>query len=149
MRINKFYKKASALLLAVVLFGAVSCTVEDHNLPVGASIKPKGPKPAFAPDMADEMWAVIEKMISYGDPPLPTLAPERARMNRTVKDAVMDLLAEIAQPHALVARIRLRKFRHDSPHGLVLIVIVFKLLQCRYQCIPTAFGDADGEHNEE
>lgn len=94
MNINKLYKKATMLLACSMLFGVMSCSLEDHNLPVGASIKPKGPKPAFAPDMHDEMWAVIEKMISYGDPPIPTLTPQRARMNHTVKDAVMDLLAE-------------------------------------------------------
>ncbi|SKC03823.1 hypothetical protein SAMN05660293_03708 [Dyadobacter psychrophilus] len=26
------------------------------------------------------MWAVIEKLLSYGDPPIPTLTPQRARM---------------------------------------------------------------------
>jgi len=93
-KINKLYKKTAGLLLAALLIGVSSCSVEDHNLPVGASIKPKGPKPAFAPDIHDEMWAVIEKLLSYGDPPIPTLTPEQARMNHTVKDAVMDLLAE-------------------------------------------------------
>jgi acetyl esterase len=34
------------------------------------------------------------KLISYQDPPIPTLTPERARMNHTVKDAVSDLLKE-------------------------------------------------------
>ena len=94
MRNNKLYKTTVAMLIATVMLGAVSCSLEDHNLPVGASIRPKGPKPAFAPDMHDEMWAVIEKLLSYGDPPIYTLTPERARMNHTVKDAVMDLLAE-------------------------------------------------------
>ncbi|MCE6991469.1 alpha/beta hydrolase [Dyadobacter sp. CY323] len=94
MKINKLYKTATVLLIGTVMLGTISCSMEDHNLPVGASIKPKGPKPAFAPEIHEEMWAVIEKLLSYGDPPIYTLTPQRARMNHTVKDAVMDLLAE-------------------------------------------------------
>jgi acetyl esterase len=94
LQFNKLCQKTALLLVSALAFAATSCSLDDHNEPVGASIEPKGPKPAFAPDMHDEMWAVIEKMISYGDPPIYTLTPQQARMNHTVKDAVMDLLAE-------------------------------------------------------
>ncbi|MCF0069546.1 alpha/beta hydrolase [Dyadobacter sp. CY261] len=94
MNFNKFCRKPGGLLFCGMLFFMAACSLEDHNLPAGASIEPKGPKPAFAPDMHDQMWAVIEKLLSYGDPPIPTLTPQQARMNHTVKDAVMDLLAE-------------------------------------------------------
>ena len=33
----------------------------------------------------------------------------------------------------------------DSPQWLVTVVVVFKLLQCGQQRIPTAFGDTNGE----
>lgn len=94
-----FNKLKTMLVAPMIALAFASCT-DDHDLPVGASIEPKGPKPAFAPDMHDEMWAVIEKMISYGDPPIYTLTAQQARMNHTVKDAVMDLLREnnIAPP---------------------------------------------------
>jgi geranylgeranyl pyrophosphate synthase len=68
--LNELYKSATAVLMGTVMLGAISCSMQDHNLPVGASIKPKGPKPAFAPEIHDEMWAVIEKLLSYGDPPI-------------------------------------------------------------------------------
>jgi acetyl esterase len=90
---KQLYKSTAAAAFTAIL-ALASCTTEDHVLPPGASIEPKGPKPAWSPDIHDEMWAVIEKMLSYGDPPIPTLTPQQARMNHTVKDAVMDLLSE-------------------------------------------------------
>ena len=82
------------LLFAIAgsLLFASACT--DHSTEPVVSLKPKTPKPEWAPDITDQMWVVIEKLISYQDPPIPTLTPQRARMNHTVKDAVMDLLAE-------------------------------------------------------
>lgn len=79
-------------ILASVFFNLVACT--DHNTEPIITIKPKTAKPAWAPEIKDEMWAVIEKLLSYGDKPIPTETPEEARKNHTVKDAVMDLLKE-------------------------------------------------------
>ncbi|MCF2446596.1 alpha/beta hydrolase [Dyadobacter sp. CY345] len=79
------------VMAGVILFSN-ACT--DHSTEPVVNLKPKTPKPEWAPDITDQMWVVIEKLISYQDPPLPTLTPQRARMNHTVKDAVMDLLAE-------------------------------------------------------
>ncbi|MCC8408146.1 alpha/beta hydrolase [Mucilaginibacter sp. UR6-1] len=64
------------------------------------SLKPKGANPAWAPDIKPEMWAVIEKLGSYGDKPIETLTPAQARKNHTPTDAVMDLMNEngIAKP---------------------------------------------------
>jgi|GEM_PF-6807388 len=42
-------------------------------------IKPKGPAPAWAPDIKPEMQAVIEKLTSYGDKPIPKLTAVEAR----------------------------------------------------------------------
>ncbi|SMB99189.1 Alpha/beta hydrolase fold-3 domain protein [Hymenobacter roseosalivarius DSM 11622] len=55
-------------------------------------IQPKGPAPAFAPDIDPQMLAVIEQFQSYGTPPLPTLSPRQARMAPSITDAVQDLL---------------------------------------------------------
>ncbi|RYZ99870.1 MAG: alpha/beta hydrolase [Sphingobacteriaceae bacterium] len=68
------------------------------------SIKPKGPAPAWAPDIKPQMQAVIEKLASYGDKPIPELTAAQARMNHTPTDAVKDLMAEynIAMPPATV-----------------------------------------------
>ena len=57
-------------------------------------IKPKSPAPAWAPDMKPQMQAVIEKLQSYGDQPIETLGPGRARKNHIPADAVKDLLKD-------------------------------------------------------
>lgn len=58
------------------------------------NLKPKGPAPAWAPDIKPEMQAVIEKLASYGDKPIPQLTAAEARKNHTPTDAVMDLMKE-------------------------------------------------------
>ncbi|MBE9584263.1 alpha/beta hydrolase [Mucilaginibacter sp. JRF] len=64
------------------------------------TLKPKGANPAWAPDIKPEMWAVIEKLGSYGDKPIESLTAVQARKNHTPTDAVMDLIKEsgIAKP---------------------------------------------------
>jgi len=80
-------------LIALVMLTVAACSLQDHN-PQAGIVKPKGPKPSWAPEIKDEMWAVIEKLLSYGDRPIAELTPQEARMNHTVKDAVMDLIKE-------------------------------------------------------
>jgi hypothetical protein len=38
-------------------------------------LEPKGDDPAWGPTITDEMLVVIEKLLSYGAPPLETLTP--------------------------------------------------------------------------
>jgi hypothetical protein len=64
MKINKLYKIPAVLLMSTLMLGVVSRSLEDHNLPVVASIKPKGPKPIFVPETHDKMWVVMEKLLS-------------------------------------------------------------------------------------
>jgi len=68
------------------------------------SIKPTGETPAWAPNIKPEMQAVIEKLASYGDTPIPKLTAQEARKNHTPTDAVMDLIKEnnIAVPAPMV-----------------------------------------------
>jgi len=63
-------------------------------------VKPKGPKPAWGADIKPQMQAVIEKLASYGDKPIPQLTAVQARKNHTPTDAVKDLMKEynIAAP---------------------------------------------------
>lgn len=63
-------------------------------------VKPKGPKPAWGSDIKPQMQAVIEKLASYGDKPIPQLTAVQARKNHTPTDAVKDLMKEynIAMP---------------------------------------------------
>lgn len=63
-------------------------------------VKPKGPKPAWGQDIKPQMQAVIEKLASYNDKPIPQLTAVQARKNHTPTDAVKDLMKEynIAMP---------------------------------------------------
>ena len=62
---------------------------------------------------------------------------------------LVHMLAQITQAHSLVPWVLLAKLRHDFPHGLVLGIFILELLQSRQQRVPAAFGDANGEHDEE
>ncbi|MCE7066122.1 alpha/beta hydrolase [Dyadobacter sp. CY326] len=90
-------RKLGHILIACIFLTTVACSLVDHNPQTGV-VRPKGPKPAWAPEIKDEMWAVVEKLLSYGDRPIPELTPQEARMNHTVKDAVMDLIREFNVP---------------------------------------------------
>ncbi|WP_069660922.1 alpha/beta hydrolase [Arcticibacter eurypsychrophilus] len=57
-------------------------------------IKPKENVPAWAPTIKPQMQAVIEKLVSYGDKPIPELTALQARKNHTPTDAVKDLITE-------------------------------------------------------
>ncbi|WP_165447061.1 alpha/beta hydrolase [Olivibacter jilunii] len=63
-----------------------------------ANIRPKGPRPDWAPNIRPQMQAVIEKLGSYGDRPILSLSPAEARKNHTMSDAVRDLLHEYHMP---------------------------------------------------
>ena len=58
----------------------------------GEIIQPEGPKPEWAPDIDDQMWAVVEQLGSYGTPPFPELTAEQAREAPTFRDAANDIL---------------------------------------------------------
>ncbi len=69
-----------------------------------ASLKPQGEDPAWAPNIKDEMHVVIEKLGSYGAPPIETLPAQEARKQPTPTTAVMDVMKEksIAMPPSMV-----------------------------------------------
>jgi len=69
-------------------------TVATADTAKTTEIKPTGAAPAWAPDIKPEMQAVIEKLASYGDKPIPELSAVEARKNHTPTDAVMDLMKE-------------------------------------------------------
>ncbi|MEB0249570.1 alpha/beta hydrolase [Mucilaginibacter sp. 5B2] len=78
---------------------AGNSTAKDSNLAPAdtaksMALKPKGAAPAWAPDIKPEMQAVIEKLVSYGDKPIPELTAVEARKNHTPTDAIMDLMKE-------------------------------------------------------
>lgn len=97
---NKFLAKTqlSKLVLSIAaIFLLSSCEDFLDSLPKdgpknGHNIKPEGPPPEWAPDIDPQMLAVIEQLLSYETPPLPSLTAEQAREAPTPTDAVKDLL---------------------------------------------------------
>lgn len=71
---------------------SVSTTADTSSS--AKTLTPKGPKPAWAPNIAPEMQVVIEKLASYGDKPIETLTAVEARKNHTPADAVMDVMKD-------------------------------------------------------
>ncbi|HEV7379940.1 MAG TPA: alpha/beta hydrolase [Dyadobacter sp.] len=81
-----------------------SLAVEMDTAAATTAIKPDSAAPAWAPDIKDEMLAVIEKLVSYKDAPISKLTAPQARQNHTPTDAVMDLVKQnnIAMPAIMV-----------------------------------------------
>ncbi|MGI8580969.1 MAG: alpha/beta hydrolase [Chitinophagaceae bacterium] len=81
-----------------------SCNSENKSSSDSTSIKtdsadakalnPKGPKPEWAPNITAEMQAVIEKLESFGTPPLTTLTPKEARTKPSPADAAMGVIKD-------------------------------------------------------
>lgn len=57
-------------------------------------LKPQAAKPAWATDIDDNMQAVVDKLGSYGDPPVETVDAQKARTLHSPADAVMDVMKE-------------------------------------------------------
>ncbi|MDQ6723951.1 MAG: alpha/beta hydrolase [Thermoproteota archaeon] len=58
------------------------------------TIKPTEPKPEWGPGLSPEMQTVIEKLESFGTPPLPTLPASEARKKPSPADAAMAVIKE-------------------------------------------------------
>ena len=56
------------------------------------------PKPSWAPDIDNQMWAVVDQLMSYGNVPYPQLTGFQARMEKTPTNAVTDLLLKNGVP---------------------------------------------------
>ena len=59
----------------------------DSGATAAGSVKPTGAKPAWGPNLASEMQAVIEQLASFKPKPLPTLTPQQARKQPGAKEA--------------------------------------------------------------
>ena len=98
--------KAIILAACTALITFSACTNKTRNANYSDSatntvdtneavkITPTGPQPSWAPNIKPEMLAVIEKLESYKDRPIPELSAVEARKNHTPTDAVMDLIKE-------------------------------------------------------
>jgi len=110
MKNNLLRNSAYATILAI---GCAACgnstqtsTVDSTNTttettitdtaatPDLSKIKPAGPAPAWGANLKPQMQAVIEKLASYKDRPIPELTAAEARKNHTATDAVMDVMKD-------------------------------------------------------
>jgi acetyl esterase len=105
--ISKNYFSFAAILVLLILQGcnggsnsnsSDSVSIKKDSVVSDSShaavLRPKGPKPDWAPNIHPEMQAVIEKLISYNAPPIESLSAVQARKNPTPAMAVMDVMKE-------------------------------------------------------
>ncbi|MEJ7767904.1 MAG: alpha/beta hydrolase [Chitinophagaceae bacterium] len=89
--------KSMLFICLAVMISIISCNKNEVD-PAIAAIKPKGPKPAWGPTITPQMQTVIEKLESYGTPPLHTLTPEQARKAPSPADAAMEVMKDFKIP---------------------------------------------------
>ncbi len=83
-------------------------------------IQPEGPKPDWAPDIDDQMWAVVEQLGSYGTPPITTLTAQQFREAPTFRDAADDILRKFdIAPEPAKVQISQRVIPNGTPEGLI------------------------------
>ena len=83
-------------------------------------IQPKTPKPDWAPDIDDQMWAVVERFISYEVPPLPSLTAEQARELPIFRAAANDILRKYdITPEPAKVKIMHKVVPNDTDQGLL------------------------------
>ena len=79
------------------------------------------PKPDWAPDIDNQMWAVVDQLMSYGNVPYGQLTGFQARMEKTPTNAVMDLLMKNGvPPMAPKVTVAHRKIPVGPSQGLVV-----------------------------
>lgn len=88
------YFAAIVILFTAACKDKTGSSVEDATATAINDIKPKGPAPAWAPDMKPQMQTVIEKLQSFGDQPIETLGVGIARRNHTATDALLGVMKD-------------------------------------------------------
>lgn len=71
---------------------AASAATDTTSKP--SALKPAGEKPAWGKSMTDPMAVVIEKLVSFGSPPLTTLSAQEARKQPSPADAVKAVMKD-------------------------------------------------------
>ena len=119
----------AAALVLVAGCGTPSATSSDDRMPMDRplstmdpmEVMTSAPKPAWAPDIDDQMWAVVDQLASYGNVPYPELTGFQARMEKTPTNAVMDLLHKSGvPPQAPQVTIAHRKIPVGPAEGLLV-----------------------------
>jgi acetyl esterase/lipase len=89
----KTIRKLLALNMVAIFIIALSSCEKDHDDKEPYNqIKPKGPKPAWAPTITPQMQTVIETFDTISPIPLHTLTPQQARQQPTPADAAMRVM---------------------------------------------------------
>ena len=79
------------------------------------------PKPSWAPDIDDQMWAVVTQLKSFGNVPYPQLTGFQARHEKTPTNAVMALLMKTGVPPTEPSvTVNHRKLPVGPPQGLLV-----------------------------
>lgn len=85
------------------------------------AVTTSAPKPSWAPSIDDQMWAVVDQLMSYNNVPYPELTGFQARMEKTPTNAVMDLLKQTGTPPTEpTVDIAHRKIPVGPPQGLLV-----------------------------
>ena len=127
----KLFFPVLATGLAVALGGCMSTMSgadmdRDMNVPDRPTMDPMAvttdaPKPAWAPDIDNQMWAVVNQLMSYGNVPYGELTGFQARMEKTPTNAVMDLLKQTGMaPMAPTVTIDHRVLPVGSDQGVLV-----------------------------
>jgi len=106
---KQFFRSAKLLgAIGILLLSVISCsdskTTSDTNESTTTNLsdtsknagmlKPAEAKPAWGSSITDENQVVMEKLASYGTPPLPTLSPAEVRTKPSPATAAMDVMKE-------------------------------------------------------
>lgn len=116
-----------------------STTASSDSIPrKTGNLEPKGKDPEWGKDIKDEMLVVIEKLESYGAPPLETLTAAEARKQPTPTNAVMDVMKDnnIPMPPSKVdttgkqipvqgGTIHARIYRPQGDTGLLPVIVYY------------------------
>ena len=105
---TKYLNKTTVFVIALSFFAFTSCNNNDSNSKTNstdsamnadtskqsAMPQPKGPKPDWAPNMNPQMQVVIEKLMSFNNPPLPKLSAPEARKLKSAADATKEVMTD-------------------------------------------------------
>ncbi len=114
-------KRLSSLLLLLAFVTGCSSTKPSSDAMMPMNITTSAPKPSWAPDIDNQMWAVVDQLTSYGNVPYGELTGFQARMEKTPTNAVMDLLVKNGVPPTPpTVTVNHRKIPVGPSEGLVI-----------------------------
>ena len=123
---NRLVLLALALTASGCYASGTTLTPPDRSGPGEMAMDPMdvttdAPKPAWAPDIDDQMWAVVDQLKAFGNVPYPQLTGFQARHEKTPTNAVMALVMKTGVPPMQPqVTINHRKIPVGPPQGLLV-----------------------------